>query len=566
MVKLLSQFFKEYSANFWAAIALASATLLAGIGLMATSGYLISMAALADGIAELFVITAAVRFFGISRAVMRYLERLVAHDFTFKILHGVRVWFYRQLSENALTWIMGKRSGDLLAKSITDTETLQNAYLRVVLPAIVAAIVSLVTFLLLLTIDYRIAISTFLFLGASGIAHAWFAQKVSEGRGIEETTLKAKFKVLLVDRLQGLPEIHWLSQKQRTVAETNNLQAQLDRVQKKNAALSGLNDGMSSLISHLGMFSALVLATPEVLAGTLQGAMLAMVTLGVFSSFEAVQNLANAFQHIEKTKEAAKRLLEITKSSAQILLPPINSFPPANGIAFENVSFSYFDEQITLRDVSMWFPEGSKNAVVGPSGSGKSTLINLILNLWNPDSGSIFLNKKSIADYTPEELGSYFAVMAQDHHVFNRNIRENIRIANPKATSEQVEAVLKTTGLFETERNSDQLGLLAVSLSGGERQLLAFASLLLEDARCWILDEPWANLDTITERKIFDLMWSKIGNRTLILVTHRLVDMEKMDQIIVMDKGDVVESGTHNELLARNQLYAKMFEQQNQLF
>ena len=565
MYSFLRQFYSGHPTLFWSAIFLAFGTMMAGIGLMATSGFLISKASQVPMIIDLFVITAAVRFFGISRAVLRYLERIVAHDVTFRVLLKVRVWFFERISGKPLHWIMGKRSGDLLARAITDIEGLQNAFLRVASPACVAFLVSLTTFVLLLTVDYSIAFSTLFFLALSGVAHSWFARKVSMGRGKTETALSTQLKSLLVDRLQGLPEVLWLGQKHATIAQTYELQDQLDQVQKKNASLTGLNDGLSSLISHLGMFSALLLAIPAVLAGSLQGAMLAMVTLGVLSSFEAVQHLANAFHHNEKTAEASARLLEITSPSAQKQMTSAECKPPDTGIAFEKVSFSYLEDYITLNNISLWFAKGSKNAVVGPSGSGKSTLINLLLNLWHSDSGSIFLNGRRISAYSPEDLRSHFAIMVQDHYVFSRTIRDNLLIYNHNATDKQIEEALKSTGLIEIDLNTKQPEFSAANISGGERQLLAFTGVILKEAPCWILDEPSAHLDAITERKLLDLVWSQIGSKTLLLITHRLVDMEKMDQIIVMDRGEIVERGTHAELLENNQLYAKMYEMQNQL-
>jgi len=535
---------------------------------MASSGYLISKAALRPMIVDLFVVTAAVRFFGISRAVLRYFERVVAHDLTFRILLSIRIWFYNRVSERPMAWLMGRRPGDLLAKVISDIETLQNAYLRVMAPAIVAILVSFITCGLLWFVDPSIALSTLIFLAINGFFYSWMVQKISRGRGIMEVEAKAQLKTCLVDNLSGLADVLWLGKSETTLKEVSHLQSKLDTIQKKHAAVSGLNEGMNNLAAHLGMFASLMLTIPLVLSGDLEGPMLALVAFGVLSSFEAVQSLAGAMQYKEKTKTAFSRLVSLDHPVHPIGTSVLLNFPTSFDLKLENVRFAYREEQILLQDITFNVSEGSKTAIVGPSGSGKSTLINLLLRLWEPDSGEITFGGKAISKYPVDQLRLQFAVAAQDSYIFSRSIRENLEIAKPTASQDECDGVLTRVGLegfasghpnhFDVKR--------AVRLSGGEKQLLTLARAMLnDDARIWIFDEPSANLDRTTEREIMNGIWSNLGHRSLIMITHRLVDMDKMDQIIVMDKGKVVEKGTHEELLAAGLLYAKMFELQNQL-
>ena len=568
MSNFLKGYLRDYRFRFLLALMLAAATLFAGIGLMATSGYLISRAALRPMIVDLFVITAAVRFFGISRAVLRYFERVVAHDLTFRILFSIRTWFYKRVSESSMEWLMGRRPGDLLAKAVADIETIQNAYLRVIAPSIVAAIVSIATCMLLWFISPLIALSTAIFLAISGLFYPWVVKITSKGIGKKEVEVSVQLKTVLVDSLEGLADVLWLGKRKTSLDEIYGLQDKLHALQKKRAGLVGLNEGINNLISNLGMFGALILAIPLVLSGELHGPMLALVTLGVLSSFEAVQPLANAFQNTEKTAEASKRLFA---SSSWHTPHETHDIPIASksfDIQLKNVQFSYKQEHILLSDISFTIPEGSKIAMVGPSGSGKSTLVNLLLRLWEAESGEITLGGLATTLYPVNSLRSRFAVVAQDSYIFSRSIRDNLRIAKPGASQDDLDHVLAKVGLenFTSDHPNHIDSKRAVRLSGGERQLLALARALLnEDARIWVLDEPSANLDRATERKILNGIWSNLGHRTLIMITHRLVDMDKMDQIIVLDKGKIVEKGTHQELLAASHFYAKMFEQQNML-
>jgi ATP-binding cassette subfamily C protein CydC len=559
-------FLKDYRYRFILAIVLATATLLAGIGLMASSGYLISKAALRPMIVDLFVVTAAVRFFGISRAVLRYFERVVAHDLTFRILLSIRIWFFNRVSERPMIWLMGRRPGDLLANVLADIETLQNAYLRLIAPSIVTLLVSLVTCGLLWFFDPIIALSTLIFLAINGFLYSWMVQKISRGRGIMEVEAKAQLKTSLVDNLNGLAEVLWLGKSEATLKEFSSLQNKLDTIQKKHAKVSGLNEGMNHFAAHLGMFASMMLTIPLVLSGDLEGPMLALVAFGVLSSFEAVQSLAGAMQYKEKTQTAFTRLVSLNHPVNQPGTSALLKFPASYDLKFENVRFAYREEQVLLQDLTFNISEGTKTAIVGPSGSGKSTLVNLLLRLWEPDSGKITFGGKAISKYPVDQLRLQFAVAAQDAYIFSRSIRENLEIAKPTASQDECDRVLTRVGLegFASGHPNHLDFKRVVRLSGGEKQLLSLARTMLnEDARIWIFDEPSANLDRTSERKIMNRIWSNLGHRTLIMITHRLVDMDKMDQIIVMDKGKIIESGTHTELLAAGQFYAKMVEQQN---
>jgi ATP-binding cassette, subfamily C, bacterial CydC len=548
----------QHKLQFVGALLLAVATILTGIGLMSSSGYLISRAAQRPMLVDLFMVTAAVRFFGISRAVVRYFERVVSHDLTFRILSSMRSLLYRKLDSLSLAWIMGRKSGDLLARLVSDIETLQHVYLRIISPSITAFAISIITCTSLWFFDPGLALSTFGFLAFSGVFVPFLAIRLAKKEGSNDVVLKSGMKAFLVDRLQGLQELIWLGQKQKTAEDVAAMQQELNTLHHKNAGVSGLLEGLHSLSAHLGMFAVLVLSIPLVLAGNIPGVMLAMLTLGVLSSFEAVQNLGNAFQHFATYRDASSRMHSVTESR---LVEPKSAreIPHQHDLIFSNVSFSYEAEYITLRDINFEIRQHSKTAIVGPTGSGKSTLVNLMLRFWDPQAGSIRLQHTDIRSIDPEALRSLSAVVSQDAYIFNSTLRENLLIANPAATDEQLKQSLENAGLASVATNLElPLGHHGMRLSGGERRLLALARAQLKDAPIWIFDEPTANLDVKTERKILDTIWATIGHRTMIIITHRLLDMEKMDQIIVMNRGQIVENGTHAQLLARQSFYAKM--------
>jgi len=565
MFRNLFRFVHAHPWQFTGAILLAAATTLAGIGLMSTSGYLISRAAQRPMLVDLFMVTAAVRFFGISRAVVRYTERLVSHDFTFRILADLRSILYKSLDTKPIAWLIGHKSGDMLARLVTDIETLQNSYLRIIIPAMAASFIILLTVIGLSLFSWQLAFATLIFLLISGIALPFLAITISKGAGEREVSLKSEMKELLVDHLQGIQEMHWMNQKQNSIDEVEKKQKQLNLLQYKNAGISGLLEGLHNFAAFLGMFVVLMLAIPLINSGEIKGVMLAMLTLGVLSSFEAVQNLGNAFQQLGTYKKTARRIFNITDSPKEEQeYSIITDLLPEPSIVFDKVSFSYETEHITLKNISFQVAANSKTAIVGSTGCGKSTLINLLLKLWEPQSGTIFINRNNIGNIRADELRKIFSVVSQETYVFNRSLRDNLLIAKPDSSDEELNSVLENIFPGAFSANLDTLlGNHGLRLSGGERKLLSIARAWLKDAPIWILDEPTANLDVHTERKILEIVHKATANRTLIIVTHRLVDMHLMDQIIVMDRGQIVEKGTHRELLGSQGIYYRMLKHQD---
>lgn len=547
---------------------LACGTVMAGIGLMSTSGYLISLAALRPMIVDLFMVTAAIRFFGISRAVVRYFEKVVSHDLTFRIMINLRRMLFDKINERPLVWLMGKRPGDLLARLISDTDTLQNACVRLALPVLVAIIISSITVIALWILSPGAALATFATLAVSGAGMPIIAIKMATGRDVSDNAIKTSLKVLLIDKIQGMQELAWMASEQHTREQIENLQQSIDSIQKKNAGISGILEGLNSLISNTGMVLALIIISPMVLTGQINGAVLALVTLGVLSSFEAVIPLGQAFLNLGNAKEAFRRVSEITAAEKwQVDEQNIKNQPGLCNIKFNKVGFSYHPENITLNNISFEVPFGSKTAIVGPSGSGKSTLVNLLLRFWETNQGAISFGNTNISKLNKEALRSNFCLVQQDAFIFNRSLRENLLIAKPDATLQELKEVMHAVALSAFTNKLDMApGSHGLKLSGGERQLLAMARALLKNAPVWVMDEPTANLDVNTERLIINTMWKNCPDKTLILITHRLIDMEYMDQIIVMNRGRIEEKGTHHQLLAKGGLYAKMYQLQLQIF
>ena len=570
MTRLLS-LLREYKLQQIAVILLGTATVLAGVGLMTSSGYLISRAAERPMIVDLFAVTAAVRFFGISRAVVRYFERVISHDLTFKILRRLRSLFYEKLEPLAPAQLMGRRAGDLLTRIVSDVDTLQNVYLRVISPSIVAVLVTMITCGVLLFFSPWLSLAAFVFLFLNGVGVPLLITRLAKGLGREQVRGKSDMNAYLVDSLQGIHDLLSFNRADDARRDIGSMQSNVVSIQKRQSYITGLQDSLSTFCAHAGMFTVLIVAIPFVVAGEIQGVMLALLTLGVLTSFEAVQSLGTAYQYLEASKESSRRIYSIMDRRPAVQSPDTPAqLPDRFPIGFDSVSFSYKEEFITIDDVSFSIPHGGKTAIVGPTGCGKSTLIHLLMRFWDPDKGKITVGNADIRSLDVEALRSCFSVVSQDTYIFNKTLRENLTIAYPEAEDGHLQNILQEVGLTDLFNGTSpglslMLGDQGMRLSGGERQRLSLARALLKYAPVLILDEPTANLDTITEHKILKLLHRYMQDRTALFITHRLTGMDRFDQILVMDRGKIIERGNHDELLQHKGLYKQMYAQQQNL-
>jgi ATP-binding cassette subfamily C protein CydC len=245
--------------------------------------------------------------------------------------------------------------------------------------------------------------------------------------------------------------------------------------------------------------------------------------------------------------------------------------PQSQALQFDQVSFAYRAEDgLVLDQISLDVAAGSWVAVVGPSGSGKSTLAHLILRFWDPTSGEIRIGGHNIRDYALDDLRSMVGVVAQDTHIFADTLRHNLLLARPDAAEGEIAQALERAQLAEfvdgLPRGLDTwVGEQGLRLSGGERQRLAMARTLLKDAPILLLDEPTANLDPLTEQALLAAIHELMRGRTVLAISHRLIAMERMDEILVLDHGRIVERGTHDHLIAAHGLYRQMLDVQNQM-
>jgi ATP-binding cassette subfamily C protein CydC len=554
---------------WWMALAalIGFATTGSGIGLLMTSAYIIAKAASQPPIAALQLGIAGVRFFGLARGVLRYAERLISHNITFKILSKLRLWFYDAIEPLAPARLMHFKSGDLLQRIVDDIQSLENIYTRVLGPPLTAMLVATLMWVLLGIYSMQAALLILLFHLLAGIAVPLLSKQLSRGIAVGIMNHKTAQQILALDFFQGIGELQVygkLSEHLSIMRSTENNKLQL---QRQNALIEGMHESLTGILMNGAVIAILCSLIPAVSTGGINGISLAIITLAVIASFEPFLPLPAAIKHLEADTHAGERLFEILDAKPETITPstPI-SFPVNHDIKVEKLSFTYpGSHSKALDNISFSVPAGQHIALVGPSGAGKSTITSLFMRFWNSSEGQITLGRINISLLDPEELRRNISLVSQRTYLFAETIRENLLFAKPGASDEELKKTLSAAGLGQfTSKLDDWTGQHGMKLSGGERQRIAIARILLQNAPIVILDEATANLDGLTEKEVTDTLNTITTNKTLITITHRLKAMERYNNILVLDKGMITETGLHHELMENNGLYKRMWNLQHE--
>lgn len=552
-----------------ASVLLGALTIGSNIALLGTSAWLISAAALHPSIAELNVAIVGVRFFGITRGIFRYMERLTTHGVTFNLLARLRTWFYRALEPLAPARLQAWHSGDLLNRVTGDVETLQNFYVRVVAPPLVALVIMAGTSLWLGHLSPVLGWILPIFMLLIGVGLPLLARWLARQSGQTLITARARLRVSLVDHVQGLADLLASGRAAAHRAETLSHGQVYEKTQTLLARQHAWQEGLIVLLTNLGAWTLLSAAAPLVINGALDGRWLAAAALAGLAAFEAVTPLPQAAQMLVSSLQAARRLFEVVDARPAVQDPPVPASPPsAPRLILQKTGFAYPGSlRPALKDISVRLESGQHLAIVGPSGAGKSTLAALLLRFWEYE-GEIRLDGRPLRDYAQDDVRAFFSVIPQQTYLFNATLRENLQLATPSADADQMVRAAAQAQLLPLIENLPQgldtwLGENGARLSGGERQRLGVARALLKNAPIWLLDEPTASLDPLTESALLDTLLDLSANRTTLWITHRLQRMDRMDEIIVLDRGEIVERGTHARLLAQNGQYALLWRLQH---
>ncbi|MFC4408919.1 thiol reductant ABC exporter subunit CydC [Chungangia koreensis] len=536
---------------------------IAGVALFAGSGYMISTGALEPPIYIIIIMAAALKLFGIASALLRYGERYFSHRATFTILGNMRSSFFGKLEPLAPGIFRKYRSGDLLARIVGDIESLQNFFLRVFYPPIVLALVFLLTmfFTALLSVSAALILFAGLIL-TTVVIPAFFAwrQKKFDSQVRES---RAALSTEVTEFFYGFRDLKIHGQLRNKEAELNETANSYMQEQEKRSIQDLWNSSVNQFVGLVIAWAVLAVGAYQVAAGELDGIYLAMLVLIALTIFENAVPMAVFPAHLNDSGRASSRLQEVVEDvPAEIGTSQLDA-GIAVDIEVRNVSYSFPEEvRPALQNVSIRLPAGTKTSIVGPSGSGKSTLFQVLLKMLIPDEGKVLLNGDG--NIKPESVWEEANIVLQENHFFYGTIRDNLAIAGD-VTDEEMKEVLVKTGLEHLSLNQEVLEK-GGNLSGGERQRLAISRGMLKGGRLWMLDEPTSSVDALTERTIYEHLLEQAKDDTLVVISHRLNGLERMDQIIVMENGAIIEFGSYEELMERKGYFYEMKKIEKSIF
>ncbi|UNS97869.1 thiol reductant ABC exporter subunit CydD [Streptomyces tubbatahanensis] len=572
--------------KFTLALALGALALASAVGLMATSGWLISRAAQQPPILYLMVAVTATRAFGIGRAVFRYAERLVSHDAALRVLAALRVRVYRRLERLAPAGLRHRRRGDLLTRLVADVDAVQDYFLRWLLPATVAGVVGLAAVAFTAWLLPAAGVALAVGLVVAGVAVPALTAVLSRRTEGRLAPARAELATRTVDLLSGtasgeLPVTGALAARHREVADAD---AALTRIAARSASRTALAAGLSTLAAGWTVTAAAWAGAHATTGGALDGLLLATVVLTPLAAFEVVTPLPQAVQFRQRVRRSAQRVQEVLDAPAPVAEPerpaplPQEPFP----VRVEGLTVRYPDAPDgappALVDVGLELPRGRRVAVVGASGSGKTTLANALLRFVDPEAGSYTFGPGAVSAYDGETdaVRRRVGLCAQDAHVFDSSLRENLLLALPRAVAEDASSADEALHAALAAARLDDwvatlpdgldtlVGELGAKLSGGQRQRLALARALLADFPVLVLDEPAEHLDLPTADALTADLLTATEGRTTVLITHRLQGLDRVDEIVVLDHGRVVERGSYDGLARAEGPFAAMLRRERE--
>ena len=529
-------------------------TVFMNVGLLTVSSWLLASAALQPGLTYLSLAIVGVRFFGVSRAVCRYFERYTSHRMAFQGLYGLRLWFYAHLEPLAPAILKRFGAGDMLGRIMGDIEVLQFFYLRTLIPPVAAIAMTVLVAYGVSTIDDSLVMPILMAALVLGVVVPLvvYAHNKQSLRAIGPQ--QGDYKALLSDTMDSLEDVISYGNENLVYKQIQQMMRHVDG--HKGTIDRGMNLGNTLFLGGVQLTVVVVaIMAANALTGAWASVMVAVAAIGTQAWFEALQPMIAAVHHGAESKVATSRLIALANEPLPVVEPlEPKPFNPNRDITFTNVSFGYDDAHTIYENLRLDIKQGQSIAIVGASGSGKTTLFNMLERLYDYN-GSIHVGDVELKDISMDTWRNALGTITQDTYIFHASFGDNIRLARPEATADELEQAIHRASLQNVvDKLSDGIHTIVGSgghgLSGGERQRVALARLFLRNPQIVLLDEPLEGLDQVTRKALHRDLMHYVEGKTCLYITHQLEGLEQMDRILFMDKGEIVEDGTYEELIA----------------
>lgn len=548
----------KFDKDFYLSIVIGVFGMLTALGMFALSGYMISKSALGTPLYALMILIVSIKLFGFVRAITRYFERLYSHRSTFTMLRDIRVNLFNQLIPIVPNVFRRYRSSDLLTQMVNHVERLQNILLRVYYPPIVIIITTFITILVMINFNIYAGVIIGLSMLMSVIVIPYLSAKRAESLAEAVQQSEEAYVAEYFDFEKGRSELKRFQQYRAFKEKVLNKQYQYeDRKYKEQKFLSSY-DFMLNLSSMVSIWCMTILCIWQIQDGVLNAVFFASILMITITLFEQAIPMTNVAFYKADTERSLKNIEEVINQSFEV--PQERSVQNHALYKAENVMFKYdFQERETLSQINFEINKGDHVAIIGPSGSGKTTMLNILMGLYSVNDGSLSYKSEQLSHMIQEDYVNEINTMLQHNHYFEGTVRENLLI---DVEDELMTNVLAAVNLKHLNLDQ-QLTKNAENISGGERQRLSLARLLLRKAQIWLLDEPTASLDEENEENVMNLLLNK--DDTIVIVTHNLKYLQYFDRIIVMNEGHIIEQGSYTQLIKEQGYLYKVIQYNEQL-
>ena len=529
-------------------------TVFMNVGLLTVSAWLLASAALQPGLTYLSLAIVGVRFFGVSRAVCRYFERYTSHRMAFQGLYGLRVWFYAHLEPLAPAILKRFGAGDMLGRIMGDIEVLQFFYLRTLIPPVAAIALTVLVAYGVSTIDSTLVTPIVLSSLVLGLVLPLVVYAHNKQSLTEIGPQQGEYKSLLSDTMDSLEDVISYGNEDLVYHRIQHMMHIVDT--NKGVIERGMNLGNTLFLGGVQITVVIVaILAANALTGAWASVMVAVAAIGTQAWFEALQPMIAAVHHGAESKVATSRLMALANEPMPVVDPKApKPFNADRDITFTDVSFGYNQDRCIYEHLRLGIKQGQSVAIVGASGSGKTTLFNMLERLYDY-GGSIHVGDVELKDISIDTWRNALGTITQDTYIFHASFEDNIRLARPDASATDLERAIDRASLRSVvDRLPVGLNTIVGSgghgLSGGERQRVALARLFLRNPQIVLLDEPLEGLDQVTRKALHRDLMEYVKDKTCLYITHQLEGLEQMDRILFMDKGQIIEDGTYEELIA----------------